>query len=437
MPESNMMEELLHYVWKHRLLPLESLRTDDGKEVEVIDPGLHNRNAGPDFFNAKVRIGGTLWVGNVEIHLKPSDWFLHGHDKDSAYDNVILHVVGEAGPPVTTHSGSVPPQLVLQVPQSVKDHYGELLTTDNYPPCYRIIPKLPRLTVHSWMSALQTERLEEKTEAIRNRASGCDGSWEDAYFITLARTYGFGINGEAFETWAKAIPMRDVDHVRDDLFQIEALFFGQAGLLEPESLTARHREEAMGDAYFRKLRSEYRFLAHKYSLRPIDYKLWRFLRLRPQNFPYIRISQLATLCYHRRCSLSALIDCTTLKEAKQLLVTSVSPYWENHYTFGAASAKRSKRLSDSSLLSVIINAAIPMLFAYGRHRDDDRLCDRAFDFLEQLRAEDNHIVRMWKDCGLTVDNAGDSQALIQLKNSYCDRRDCLRCRFGYEYLKQL
>lgn len=431
------MEELLHYVWKHRMLPLEPLHTVDGQEVEVIDPGLHNANAGPDFFNAKVKIGGTLWVGNVEIHDKASDWYVHGHDKDTAYDNVILHVVGETGAETLTHAGTKVPQLVLGIPPTLAAHYNELKTTDKFPPCYRIIPSLPLLTVHSWMSALQTERLENKTEAIRKRAADCGESWEDAYFITLARSYGFAVNGEACEAWARTVPMRSVDHVRDSLFEIEAFFLGQAGLLDPEQMPQRHREEAVSDSYFQKLRSEYLYLAHKYSLSPIAYTNWRFLRLRPQNFPYIRIAQLASLCFNRKTSLAALTDCTTLKEVKELYSATVSPYWETHYTFGPKSRRSSKKLSEASLNVVVINTAVPMLFAYGRHRQDDRLCDRAFDFLEQLQAEDNHIVRMWKECGLQVDNAGDSQALIELKNCYCDHRDCLRCRFGYEYLKEI
>lgn len=291
------MEELLHYVWKHKLFPLAPLTTTDGKSVEVVDVGLHNRHAGPDFFNAKVRIDGTLWVGNVEIHDKASDWFVHGHDRDARYDNVVLHVVDIADVVVRTSQGTTPPQMVLHVPDRVRDHYQELLAAEDYPPCHAVISSLPRLTVCSWLSALQTERLEQKTEAISDRVKACEGSWEAAYFVTLARNFGFGVNGDIFELWARSIPLGSVGHHRDDLFQVEAFFLGQAGLLDSAVLPPRCREAADEDTYFQRLRSEYAYLARKFSLRPIDGHLWRFLRLRPQNFPTIRIVQLARL-YH-------------------------------------------------------------------------------------------------------------------------------------------
>lgn len=439
LPQNNLlpdnMELLLHYCWKHKLFPAIGMLTTDNETVEVLDPGLHNRNAGPDFFNAKVKIGGQLWVGNVEIHDKASDWFVHGHDKDEHYNNVVLHVVGVADAEACTADGVKPPQMVITVPDSVRQNYEELLKTDSYPPCYKIIPSLSRLMKHSWMSALETERLERKTEDIQRRVKLCQGSWEAAYFVTIARNYGFGINADAMEQWAISIPLNSIAHHRDDIFQIEAFFMGQAGLLDPMSIPERHRTAALADDYFFRLNNEYKYLAHKFSLKPIDYHLWRFLRLRPQNFPYIRISQLANFYFQRRAGLSQLIECEDIKSVKELLSTSVTTYWQRHYAFGCESAFNEKHISQSSLNLLLINTVVPVLFAYGRHRQDDRLCDRAFDFLEQLKAEDNHIVRTWRDIGLKVDNAGDSQALIQLKNEYCDRCDCLRCRFGYEYLK--
>jgi hypothetical protein len=431
-----MMELLLHYVWKHKMFPLHELTTTDGRTVEVIDVGLQNRNAGPDFFNAKVKIDGTLWVGNVEIHDRASDWYRHGHDHDSAYDNTVLHVASIIDAEVQTTNGQLVPQLQLDVPEQVRQHYDELLKTDQYPPCYRIIPDLSVLTVHAWMAALQTERLERKTQDISRRADRCNGSWEDAYFVTLARNYGFGINGDAFEQWAYHIPLSAVGKHRDDLFQIEAIFMGQAGLLELDTVPEHYQKDALNEGYFAKLRNEYQYLAHKFSLQPMDSRLWRFLRLRPQNFPHIRISQLANLYYERKANLSRLIECQTIGELQEMMRTHVTPYWETHYTFGSTSGLNTKQLSPFSINLLMINTAIPMLFAYGRHASKEQLCDRAFDFLEQLKAENNYIIRMWQECGLEVKNAGDSQALIQLKNEYCDRKDCLRCRFGYEYLKR-
>ena len=430
------MEQLLHYTWKHKMLPLTGLTTADGREVEVIDPGLQNRNAGPDFFNAKVKIGGTLWVGNVEIHHRSSDWHLHRHDRDPRYDNVVLHVCETIDGEVQNSVGHYIPQVQLSVPQRIRDNYDELQKTDQYPPCYRIIPDLTRLTVHAWLAALQTERLERKTEDIRRRAERCGGSWEDAYFVTMARNYGFSVNSDTFEQWAYNVPLQAVGHHRDDLFQIEAIFMGQAGLLELDTVPQHYQQDALNDGYFIKLRNEYQYLSHKFGMKPMDRSLWNFLRLRPQNFPHIRLSQLANLYHQRKAGLSQLLECTTVEQLKALLSSHVTPYWETHYTFGSLSAKNEKHLSYGSLNLLIINTAIPMLFAVGRHRQKEELCDRAINLLEQLKPENNYIIRLWQQCGLPVQSAGDSQALIQLKKEYCDRRDCLRCRIGYEYLKR-
>lgn len=430
------MEQLLHYVWKHKIFRLKELTTTNGQQIEIIDPGLHNTNAGPDFFNAKIKIKDTLWVGNVEIHDKSSDWYLHGHDRDDKYNNVILHVAGLIDINVKTKDGKYIPQMQLDIPQDVKENYRDLLSTDTYPPCYKIIPDLSSLMIHSWMAALQTERLEEKTEAIKKRVELCNGSWEDGYFVTLARNYGFGINGDAFETWALNVPLHDVAHHRDDLFQIEAIFMGQAGLLELDTIPEKYQKDALEEGYFTKLRNEYLYLAHKFGLKPMDGSLWKFLRLRPQNFPHIRISQLANLYYLHKAGLSNIIETDTVTHLEEMLKTAVTPYWENHYTFGSKSETNEKHLSPFSLNLLIINTAIPILFAYGRHMSNEALCERAFELLEQLKAENNYIIRMWKECGLDVKNAGDSQALIQLKKEYCDKKDCLRCRIGYEYLKR-
>ncbi|MDO4159029.1 MAG: DUF2851 family protein [Prevotellaceae bacterium] len=430
------MERLLHYIWKHKMFPLKPLTTTDGLPLEIIDPGLMNPNSGPDFFNAKVKIDGTMWVGNIEIHDKSSDWNQHGHNKDTAYDNVVLHVTGNNDMDVRTSDGKFIPQMVLSVPESVRLNYTELLHADSFPPCYKIIPELSTLTIHSWLSRLQTERLEQKTKAIEKRVELCGGSWEDALFVTMARNYGFGVNGEAFEAWALNVPLQSIAHHRDDLFQIEAFFMGQAGLLDVETIPEYHRDEAMKEGYFMRLRNEYIYLSRKFALHPMDASLWRFLRLRPQNFPHIRISQLANLYHSRQSDLSKLVESKDIEQLKALLRTKVTPYWETHYSFGGTTTRTDKILSDASLNLLLINTVIPMLFAYGRHRSDERLCERAFAMLEQLKAENNYIIRIWQQCGLVVRTAGDSQALIQLKREYCDKKDCLRCRIGYEYLKK-
>ena len=219
----------MQYAWKHKMFPLKPLETTDGQPVEVIDTGLQNTDAGPDFFNAKVKIGGTVWIGNVEIHEKSSYWTRHGHDRDAAYDNVVLHVASAIDADVVTAAGRRVAQVRMDVPQGVKDNYAALLHEDRYPPCYAIVPSLGRLTTHSLMSRLLAERLEQKTAAINHRVELCGGSWESALFVTMARNYGFGVNGDAFERWAMSVPLAAAGHHRDDLFQIEALFMGQAG----------------------------------------------------------------------------------------------------------------------------------------------------------------------------------------------------------------
>ncbi len=391
------MERLLHYTWRHKLLPLAPLRTTDGREVEIVSPGLYNESdAGPDFFNAKIRLDGMTWAGNVELHTKASDWYRHRHDTDTAYDNVILHVVEVADMDVETSQAKRIPTLVLPVPERLRRDYGELLNADRYPPCHKIIPSLSTLKIHSWLGALQTERLERKTQAMAERVKARNGSWEDGYFATLARNYGFGINGEAFDTWAKVMPMRAADHHRDNLFQVEAMFIGQAGLLD--RVDGRYR-------------SEYDYLRRKFGFEPMDAAQWRYLRTRPQNFPHVRLLQLARMYHEHRTGLSALLACKDVKDIGRL--------------YGMKGAR---------LELLTINTAIPAIFAYGRHHAKEQLCERACDMLESLKAEDNNIVRMWADCGLKVADAGGSQALIQLKKEYCDRKDCLRCRFGYDFL---
>ena len=420
------MEQLLHYVWKHKIFPLKELKTTTGQQVEVIDTGLANTDAGPDFFNAKLKLDGVLWIGNIEIHERSSDWFKHGHHADAGYNSVILHIASEIDTEISRSNGERIPQIQLICPEAVRTNYKELLETDSYPPCYRIIPSLPPFTAHSWMTALQMERFEQKATLLNERLKRCQGNWEDAFFITLARNFGFGLNGDAFETWAHRLPFRAVDKHRNDLFQIEAIFFGQAGILE----------DSDGDGYYLRLKKEYTYLQHKFGLIPMDASLWRFLRLRPANFPHIRIAQLACL-YHRAYGLlSRIMETETLQGVRDILKGVTSEYWLTHYTFGGSSPSRPKTLSNTSLDLLIINTVVTFLYAYGLHKGNRVLCARAGSFLEELKAENNYITRMWEQCGMKASNAADSQALIQLKKEYCDKKKCLYCRIGYEYLKR-
>ena len=430
------MEKLLHYIWKHRILPLSELRTTDGRSVEVIDPGLLNMHAGPDFFNAKVRIDGVMWVGNVEIHERSADWFLHGHDTDAAYNNVVLHVAAVVDADVVTERGDHLPQVQLAVPQQVLSNYRHLLAFDRYPPCREAVLPLDAIKKRSWLSALVAERLNEKTEAIRRRVALFEGSWEAAFFATMARSFGFGVNSEAFEQWAERLPLMQIAHHRDDPFQVEAMFMGMAGLLDEAQMTPATREAALADPYFLSLKREFGYLSRKFQLEPMARQAWRFLRLRPQNFPYIRMSQLAQLYCSRRAGLAEITACESVKQLHAVLQTSVSDYWRTHYTFGKESSLNEKRLSTASLNLLAINAAVPVLHAWGCYRDDERLVQRALDWLEELPAEDNTYIRLWKECGVEARNAADTQALIQLQHRYCERKDCLRCRFGYYSMKR-
>lgn len=425
------MEKLLHYVWQHRIYPLGTLHTEDGAEIDIIDPGLHNFNAGPDFFNAKVKIGGQLWVGNVEIHERASDWFRHQHQQDAAYNNVVLHVVSVADEQALTLDGKSLPQLVLTVPPEILRNYEELLHEDTFPPCYRIIPRLPDIKKHAWLAALTAERLEDKTNRLRNYLQRTCNDWERTFFITLARNFGFSVNSEAFEEWAFLIEPSAVGKHRDNAFQVEAFFFGQAGLLDDAAVAQERRDD-----YFCRLQKEYAFLKHKFSLTPMDFHHWKFLRLRPQNFPHVRLSQLVDLYFRQGVNFSRILEARNLDNLRSLLRAEATDYWRRHYTFGIDSVENSKQLQNASLDLIIINTIAPLLFTYGKERLDESLCERAFNLLEETRTEHNFITRSWAAAGLPARNAADSQALIQLKQEYCDKRDCIRCRFGSEYLRK-
>ena len=332
--------------------------------------------------------------------------------------------------------GKTLPQLEIEIPAYLRDNYEELCRTTDYPRCHRVIPQIDTFTVHSWLNALLYERLEQRAGRIMERVRQLQGDWEQACFITLARNFGFGINGDAFETWARHIPWQAVAHHRDNLFQIEAVFLGQAGLLDIDTVPKKYRDEAIDDGYYPRLKQEYDYLAHKFSLAPMEAGAWKFLRLRPQNFPHVRIAQLALLYYNQTAGLSHLLEAATLEELHAMLSTHATDYWQSHYTFGCPSHKNAKALTPASLNLIVLNTIVPLLYAYGQAHGQDEYCTRAIRLLDPIKAENNYITRQWAECGIRVDSAADSQALIQLKKEYCDRRYCLHCRFGYEFLKQ-
>ena len=432
------MERLYHYTWQHRLFLRYPLQTvGRGETVEVIDVGLYNTDAGPDFFNAKIKIDGVLFVGNVEIHECASQWNEHGHQNDDAYENVILHVCGKVDTEIFTKSHRSIPQIEISVPEEVTENYEKLLANPNYPPCYQIIPELSPLLVRNWMSVLGVERLQYKTHRVETLLKESGNDWERTFFVLLSRAFGFGINSDAFEQWARGVPLMMVGKHRDNIRQVEAFFFGQAGMLQDEAVAPAQRDE-----YFLTLQREYAFLSHKFSLFPMPFSRWRMLRLRPQNFPQIRLSQLVRLYHRNSLNFSSIIEQTDLNALRNMFKVGVTEYWETHYSFGkphlrATSLKpggEAKQLSESSVNRLLINAVVPILFAYGRVYDREDICQRVIDLLEMLPAEKDHISRTWQEVGLPVSCAADSQSLLHLKTFYCDRKDCLRCRFGKEYI---
>lgn len=428
------MEDFLHYIWQHRLWALQPVcRTVQGDTLEIIDGGLPNTNAGPDFFNAKVKIGGTMWIGNVEIHGVASDWYRHGHHLDPKYDNVVLHVVEQADVQVIRRTDGAPvPQFVLTYREETRERFLALREPTKSKPCADVLPAFPRLKVHSWLNVLQIERLEQKSEQINRWLEMCGKDWKRAFFVSLARSLGMNINSDTMERWAMRIPLGALAKHRDNLLQVEALFLGLAGFLPEEP-------SGEDDETVRLYQREYTFLKHKFSLpSPVDATQWNMLRLHPSNFPQLRVVQLATL-YHMHSDdfFSLMLEARNEKDVAGLLEVSLSPFWKKHYNLKRLSARTcDKHIGTIARRIVIINTLVPFMYAYGKHLSNVALVNKATEFMEKLPPENNRILRTWKACGLEAQHAGDSQSLIQLERNYCEKRDCLRCRFGYEYLKK-
>ncbi|MDO4755129.1 MAG: DUF2851 family protein, partial [Parabacteroides sp.] len=393
--------------------------------IEILDPGLENGNAGPDFFNAKIKIDGTLWAGSVEIHDKASDWLLHSHHLNKAYDNVILHVIGIDDYQPKRTNGEPIPQCVLTIPPHVSRNVEWLLYRENLLPCIDYIPHIETLHIAGWLEALLTERLERKTQAIFQLLSLYKDDWNEAFYITLTRNFGFGVNNDAFERLAKSIPFRCIQKQRNNHSQIEALLLGQAGMLE----------EANEDHYYRLLQREYTFLQHKYQLKPLEDFVFKSLRTRPMNFPYVKIAQLASIWVQHDTLFSAILEARTPGEVKNFFRIAASAYWDTHYHFRYSSPKKEKIIGENALNILLINTVVPMYFAYGIHNKQSEYCERAIRLLESISPERNSIVSLFEKAGITVRNACDTQALIQLKREYCEKKKCLYCRIGFRMLK--
>lgn len=419
-----MKESILHYVWQNKLFVSQGIKTTDGERVEIIDVGRINTDAGPDFFNAKIKIGDTLWAGNVEIHTASSEWNKHNHQQDKAYDSVILHIVLQADSDVYRIDGTKIPQLELKFPQHIETNYELLFSQQKWIPCADKINQVPSIVIQSWKNALLTERLEQKMSAIESLLDENNRHWEEVFYITLARSFGFGTNSQAFERLAKSLPISILGKHKDQLFQLEALLFGQAGLLDLETY----------DEYSANLKKEYEFLRSKYELNPLEKSQWKLLRLRPDNFPHVRIAQFAALIHSSTKLFSKIVANPNLVYLKTLFAYETSIYWKTNYLFGSESKVRTKRLGEQSINGLIINTVVPFLFCYADQKKNDDLKDSALKILEQLESERNAIITGWKDIGLNADNAFDSQSLLQLKKLYCDEKKCLRCRIGHKIL---
>lgn len=420
------MERLLHYVWKYKLYASTSLATTEGLPIAVIDPGIQNTDAGPDFFNAKIKIDGTVWAGSVEIHEKASDWLLHHHDSDKAYDSVILHVTGVNDASICRMNGEPIPQLILSVPEPVRKNIDWLLVREVPVPCLERIQDVDSVHLASWMDTLLSERLERKTEDIYRLLDQYQEDWNEVFYILLTRSFGFGVNSDAFEWLAKSLPLRYIQKQRASESQVEAMLFGQAGMLSEEG--SCH--------YYRLLRREYEFLRHKFGLKPLDESLFKSLRIRPTNFPHVKLAQLAAIWHRYDTLFSMILSASSPKEIKDYFRIQPSDYWKNHYHFQYASVQKDKMIGENALNILLINTVVPLLFAYGGRNKLPEYCLRATRLLESIPPERNHIVTAFARSGIEVHNAGDTQSLIQLKREYCEKRKCLYCRIGFRLLKR-
>ncbi len=404
------------------------LAAADGTEVEVIDPGRHNMDSGPDFFNSKIRIGGEQWAGNVEIHVKASDWYRHGHDSDPAYDGVILHVVGVSDKRVRRADGSLIPQVEITMPEDFFRTYAMLSSEMADIRCASRLHTVPALAVTDWLESLSIERVQKKSERVLDICKNCGGDWEQTCFIMLARGLGFGLNGEPFEMLARSVPLRVLHHHSDNPLQLQAIFFGQAGMLD----SSLH----IFDEYYQLLCREYYFLAQKYGLRPMRQGVWKYARTRPQNFPHRRIAFLSKSCEDGFSMFSKILDSRGSEEdMRKIFGWRLEGYWHTHSSFDVDARAVADTLSQSSVTLLIVNVVVPLLYACAMTRGDADIAEKAIDILSSLPAEVNTITRRWAQLGLEAGSAFRSQALIHLQREYCEARKCLYCRFGHRLLR--
>ncbi len=427
-----MTERLLQFIWQFQYFNRTELALASGEPVRIIIPGQFNTNQGPDFTDAKIVIGQTFWAGSIELHIKTSDWVKHHHETDQNYKNVILHVVWENDQQESDNSSKIVspsiPLLELQsrISNLLLSSYTDLMNAASFIPCEKMIQAVPPLQWTSWKERLLAERLLRKSKKISGYLQQNNFHWEETFWWMLARNFGMKVNADAFETIARSIPLNILAKQKHQIHQLEALLLGQAGLLESK----------FDEDYPRLLQKEYVFLKKKYDLRPIHEPLL-FLRMRPGNFPTIRLAQLAMLVKESVHLFSKIAEAGSVKAVKAWLDVTANDYWHYHYRFEDCSSFKIKRLGISTINSIIINTVVPVLFAYGDYHSEKKYKEKALQWLEETEAESNAITNGFRQIEIENKNAYDSQALIELKTQYCDLKKCLDCTIGNFLLKKL
>ncbi len=422
-------EDFLHYLWKFQFFTQKKLFTTGSEPIQIFIAGEHNINSGPDFFNAKVLIAHQLWAGNVEIHVKASDWYVHQHEKDSSYDNVILHVVWQHDVDIYRENNSVIPTLELQrfTPQSLLFNYHQLFSKkSNYIHCENDFSKVDEFTLNNWLEKLYIEKLVHKSSLIAELLVQTKNDWEAVFFKLLAKNFGLKVNGEAFLNLSNSFKFSILRKEQKDLQYLEALLFGQAGLLQ-----ADHQSN-----YFQDLKKEYQYLSRKYNLDPLYNNQFQFFRLRPNNFPTIRIAQLANLYFIHKTLFSKVLNVKNLKDYYAIFSNGTSDFWKTHYNFNAISKRSVKSLTKSFIDLLLINTIVPLLFVYGK-RSAKWNEEELFALLKQIKPEKNNIIRELNKLNIIAKNAFETQALLHLKSEYCDKHLCMQCAVGNVLLRKI
>jgi len=423
-----MNEKLLQFIWQFQYFNKSSLTTIDGTHLQIIHQGNFNTNQGPDFSEARIKIGNTTWVGNIEIHTNASHWHNHNHAGDANYTNIILHVVWHNDSPVNDVNGQPIATLELQqlVPKIMLEHYAQLMGAKGFVPCENYLPALTEMGWLSWKERLVVERLQRKSEHVLLYLHQSNNHWEEVFWWMLAKNFGMKVNAEIFEQVAKSIPVNILAKHKNQVNQLEALLLGQAGLLAGD----------FTEDYPLMLQREYRFLAAKFKLQPVGKKP-DFLRMRPANFPTVRFAQLAMLVHKSTHLFSAVLEVKDINGLKKLLNVTANDYWHYHYMLDEQTVFKPKNLGESMAENIIINTVIPVLFAYGIYHKEQQWKDAAIAYATQLPPEQNAITKQWKTKNVSNENALDSQALTELKNNYCNHKHCLNCAVGNKILKRV